>query len=181
MGNVDTVAAAAADAGLSAPMELTPPTEPGQAWTVASIDDRWPIDTATVAVAPATGAVIDRITWSDQPLLSQITTLAINYHSGTLFGLANQVFLTLFGVTVTVLIVAGYRMWWSRRPTGGLGAPPRAGPLLRTVPIPLLAGFALLMVALPMLGISFAAYLLVERVVRLVRHRSGTAASGRMS
>ena len=175
LANVDTVMATVADVGLSAPMEITPPAEPRQAWTVASIDDRWPIDTATVAIAPASGAVIDRVTWGDQPLLGKITTLAINYHTGTLFGLANQIFLTLFAAAVIVMIVSGYRMWWHRRPAGVLGAPPRAGPLLRVVPIPLLIGFAVLMVLLPMLGVSFLIFLLVERLVRLARHRPAAA------
>ena len=173
--DIDAVAAAALQVGLSNPIELTPPAKPGQAWTVASIDNRWPINTATVAVDPATGNVIDRVDWEDQPLLAKATTLAINYHTGTLFGLANQIFLTLFAAAVIVMIVSGYRMWWHRRPAGGLGAPPRAGPLLRVVPIPLLIGFAVLMVLLPMLGVSFLIFLLVERLVRLARHRPAAA------
>ncbi len=59
-------------------------------------------------------------------------------------------------------------MWWRRRPVGELGAPPGAGPLLRTVPVPLLIGFGLLML-LPLLGASFLIYLAVERLTRALR------------
>lgn len=64
-----------------------------------------------------------------------------------------------------------------RRPPGGLGAPQKVGPLLRTVLVPLLVGFAVLMVLLPMLGVSFVAYLVVERVVAFVRRRRAEPAS----
>ncbi len=176
LAHIDGVVTAATDAGLSRPVEVSPPAKPGQAWTVASIDNRWPVDTATVAVDPATGRVIDRVTWADQPLLAKATTLGINFHTAQLFGLANQILLTLVAAAVVTMIVSGYRMWWRRRPAGGLGAPPRAGPLLRSVPVPLLAGFAMLMVLLPMLGVSFLAYLLIERIVRLARRRKTGAA-----
>lgn len=167
-GDIDVVATSAARAGITGPFELTPPEQPGQAWTAAALDDRWPIDATTVAVDPATGQVLDRVEWADYPLLAKATTMGIDFHQATLFGLANQILLTVLAVALVVLIAAGYRMWWCRRPAGGLGAPPKVGPLLQTVPIPLLVGFAMLMVALPTLGVSFLAYLLVERIVRIV-------------
>lgn len=43
--------------------------------------------------------------------------------------------------------------------------------------MPLLVGFAVLMVLLPMLGVSFVAYLVVERVVAFVRRRRAEPAS----
>lgn len=168
-GGIDTVAASAARAGLSGPLEITPAGQAGSAWTVATVDDRWPVELTTVAVDPGSGQVVDRVGWADYPLLAKATTLGIDFHQATLFGLANQILLTAMAIALVGLIVAGYRMWWRRRPAGGLGAPPRVGPLLRTVPVPLLVGFAVLMVALPTLGVSFLVYLAVERVVRSVR------------
>lgn len=168
-GEVDVVAAAAARAGITGPMEITPPDRSGQAWTAAALDDRWPIDATTVAVDPGTGRVLDRVDWADYPLLAKATTIGIDFHQATLFGPANQILLTVLAVALVGLIAAGYRMWWLRRPEGGLGAPPKVGPLLRTVPVPLLVGFAAMMVALPTLGVSFVVYLLVERIVHRVR------------
>jgi uncharacterized iron-regulated membrane protein len=79
--------------------------------------------------------------------------------------------LTVLALALIVLLVAGYMTWWRRRPAGAFGAPPKMGSLLRTVPVPVLVGFVLLMVLLPTLGVAFVAYLALERVVRLVRLR----------
>lgn len=168
-GGIDTVADSARAAGVRTPWEIEPASEQGQAWTVSTIDDTWPIESTSVAVDPATGGIVDRVGWDDYPLLAKATTLGVAFHQAQLFGLANQLLLTVMALALIVLILAGYRMWWRRRPAGGLGAPPRAGPLLRTVPVPLLVGFGLLMVLLPMLGASFLAYLAVERLVRALR------------
>jgi uncharacterized iron-regulated membrane protein len=88
-----------------------------------------------------------------------------------LFGIWTQLYLTVLAVGVIVLIVAGYRMWWLRRPPATLGVPQRAGPLWRCVPVPLMVAFALLAYAMPMLAVSFLLYLVVERAVRHVRLR----------
>lgn len=170
---IDGVAAAASAAGLTGVLALDPPDRPGQAWTASVEDSRWPIEATTVAVDPATGQVTDRVGWGDYPLLAKATTLGIAFHQAQLFGLANQVGLTVMAVALIVLIIAGYRMWWLRRPAGGLGVPPRMGPLLRTVPVPLLLGFGALMVLLPTLGVSFLIYLAVERLTRAVRAPAG--------
>ncbi len=84
-----------------------------------------------MAVDPTTGAIINQVCWVDYPLLAKVTTLGIAFHVAELFELANQIGLTALAAGLIVLIVAGYRMWWLRRPVGGLGTPPRLGPLLR--------------------------------------------------
>lgn len=166
---IDRVAAAARGAGLAGVLALDPPDEAGQAWTASVEDSRWPIESATVAIDPASGQVTDRVGWSAYPLLAKATTLGIAFHQAELFGLANQIELTVLAVALIVLIVAGYRMWWLRRPAGGLGVPSGAGALLRTVPVPLLLGFGALMVLLPTLGVSFLIYLAAERLLRAKR------------
>lgn len=57
------------------------------------------------------------------------------------------------GLALIVLSIAGYRTWWLRRPSGGLGVPPKVGTLWRTVPSPLLLVFGTLMILLPLLGV----------------------------
>ncbi|HEY8524624.1 MAG TPA: PepSY-associated TM helix domain-containing protein [Acidimicrobiales bacterium] len=168
---IDRVVDGAEAAGLTAPFTVTPASGSGQAWKVAEIDSRWPIDRTQVAIDPETGDVVDRIEFSDQALLDQATAVGIAFHEGSLFGLANQVLLTLMAVALLVLLVAGYMTWWRRRPAGAFGAPPKVGSLLRTAPVPLLAGFVVLLVLLPTLGVAFVGYLVIERLVRLVRHR----------
>jgi uncharacterized iron-regulated membrane protein len=172
---VDEVVVSARRAGVALPYIVTPPAQPGDAWSVAEVDNRWPIESESVAVAPDSGRVVDRLTFADNPLLEQATTLGIGFHEGTLFGLANQIGLSLLAVALIVIVVSGYVMWWRRRPPAAFGAPPRPRRLLRTVPIPLLGGFALLGVLLPTLTVGFVAYLVAERVMRRFR-RSAHAA-----
>lgn len=168
LGDLDQVADIADDAGLDHPYTISPAPD-GQAWRVAETDTLWPIEATTIAVDPASGDVVDRLEFSDNATMDQLTSLGIGFHQAELFGLANQVLLTIVAVAMIGLIVSGYVTWWRRRPSGALAVPPRAGPLLRTVPIALLVGFGVLLVLLPTLGVSFVAYLVFERIVRAVR------------
>ncbi|MDQ3988151.1 MAG: PepSY domain-containing protein [Actinomycetota bacterium] len=170
---IDQVAAAASRTGLGRPVEITPAARDGEAWTVARQDSRWPVEPTTAAVDPATGTVVDLVTWEDYPLLAKATTLGIAFHEGELFGLANQIGLTALAAGLIVLVLAGYRMWWLRRPAGGLGTPSPVGPLLRRAPITVLIGFGLLLVLLPTLGVAFVLLLILEQAVRFVRGRKG--------
>lgn len=165
------VVTAADDAGLDRPYTVTPPEVAGRAWTVTDTDTRWPIREASLAIDPVSGTVIDRLRFADRPLLDQATTIGIAFHQAELFGLANQIGLSLLAVALIVLVISGYTMWWRRRPAGVLAVPPKAGPLLRTVPLPLLALFAVVLVLLPTLAVAFGGYLVAERAARSVRHR----------
>ncbi|MGH3982506.1 MAG: PepSY-associated TM helix domain-containing protein [Pseudonocardiaceae bacterium] len=169
---IDRVAAAATRSGLTGPVAITPASAEGEAWTVARQDSRWPVELTTMAVDPATGAIVDRVSWVDYPLLAKATTLGIAFHEAQLFGLANQIGLTALATGLIMLIVAGYRMWWLRRPAGGLGAPPRLGLLLRRAPVTLLIAFGVLLILLPTLGVAFLLFLTLEYIVRAVRDRS---------
>ncbi|RCW46819.1 putative iron-regulated membrane protein [Halopolyspora algeriensis] len=124
LAGIDRVAATARDAGLHGVLELEPPDKPGQAWTAGLDDNRWPIEATTVAVDAARGQVTDRVDWDDHPLLAKATTLGVAYHQAQLFGLANQIGLTVLALGVIAVVAAGYRTWWLRRPPEGLGAPP---------------------------------------------------------
>jgi uncharacterized iron-regulated membrane protein len=166
---VDGVVVVAQQAGVTLPYVVSPPIKPGDAWSVAEVDNRWPIEAESVAIDPVAGRVVDRLTFADNPLLEQATTVGIGFHEGTLVGLVNQIGLTLLAAALIVLVVSGYIMWWRRRPPGAFGAPPQPRRLLRTVPVPLLGGGVLLGVLLPTLAVGFVAYLVAERVTRSFR------------
>jgi uncharacterized iron-regulated membrane protein len=167
----DDVAATAADAGLTAPYIITPASAPGEAWTVAEDDSTWPIEGTQVAVDPDRREVVDRLEFTDDPLLEQATSVGIWFHQAELFGLVNQLVLTVLALALVALLVTGYVMWWKRRPAGAFGPPPRLGSVWQDVPVPFLAGFVLLLVFLPVMGMSFLLYLVIERVVWLARRR----------
>lgn len=165
----DTALQSAQQAGLTGPMWMYPPAEPGAAWQVAEKKRDWPTRNDAIAVHPDTGAVTDRVDFADWPVLAKLTRWAIDAHMGILFGVVNQVLLALTAVGLIYLVLRGYRMWWQRRPTRGsawaAGRPPRRSALRGVSPL----GTAVLVAAavavgwfLPLFGLSLLAFLVVD-------------------
>ncbi|PPK68571.1 PepSY domain-containing protein [Actinokineospora auranticolor] len=176
----DRVLVTARTAGLDGPLEIGAAS--GKAWTAAQVDNTWPVRLDKVAVDPASARVTARADFDDRPLLAKLTTLGIQAHMGRLFGIVNQIALLLVAGAILTLIFLGYRMWWQRRPTRGdrrapVGVAPRRGawqqlPLWFLVPAPLVViavGWAI-----PLLGISLAAFLVLDGLIGLRRARATT-------
>jgi uncharacterized iron-regulated membrane protein len=85
-----------------------------------------------------------------------------------LFSWVNQLVLVAFGLGLITLIVLGYRMWWSRRPTQGRDgwSVPRGG--LRQAGRPAALVAVGLAVAIgwfaPLVGVSLLAFLVVDAI-----------------
>ncbi|MDR8407424.1 PepSY domain-containing protein [Nonomuraea sp. 3-1Str] len=172
---VDRVAQAGAGKGLSGPLEIVWPGGPGEPYLVKEIDKTAPTRLDQVAVDPASGAVTAELRFADYPPAAKLARWGIDGHMGLLFGLANQILLAALAVGVITLIVLGYRMWWRRCPSRGFGRPyPRGG--WRQVRWGVLAPLAVLVVAagyfLPLMGVSLAAFLVLDGLLGL---RSRTA------
>ncbi|ANZ39889.1 peptidase [Lentzea guizhouensis] len=175
----DTVLAAGRGAGLDGPVEIAPAAAPGTAWSVGQTDQLWPIRQDRAAVDPATGNVTARADFADRPLPAKLSTLGILAHMGLLFGLANQIALLLLAGTILTLIFFGYRMWWQRRPTRAdrrapVGTAPKRGgwqqlPLWFVIPAPLV--LIAVGIAMPLLGISLLAFLVLDGIIGIVRSR----------
>ncbi|GLZ38016.1 membrane protein [Actinokineospora sp. NBRC 105648] len=180
----DRVLDSARAAGLDGPIDIGVASEPGTAWTAAQADNTWPIRLDKVAVDPTTAAVTARTDWGDRPLLAKLSSLGIQAHMGVLFGLANQIALFLLAAAILTLVVLGYRMWWQRRPTradrrASVGAPPRRGawrqlPLWALVPAPLV--LIAIGWAMPVLGVSLLAFLVLDGLIGLWRKRTASPA-----
>lgn len=158
---------------LDGQLEITIPTSPNTAYTVAQDDGRWPVGFDQVAVDPATGQVTQRVRYADWPLLAKLTKLGIRAHMGELFGLLNQVLLAALALGLVCVTFWGYRMWWQRRPTRAdrRSAPPRGGwrglPLwflAVVVPVTIAVGWAL-----PLFGAPLAGFLLVDLLIGAFR------------
>ncbi|MFJ1542981.1 PepSY-associated TM helix domain-containing protein [Micromonospora chalcea] len=175
----DTVLASARNAGLSGPVEISPAAESGLAWTVAQVDNTWPVAKDRIAVDPAAGEVTARSDFADWPLLAQLSSLGIQAHMGILFGLVNQILLAGLALGLLCVIVWGYRMWWQRRPTrhdrrAPLGAPPLRGgvrglpwwALLLGVPLTVALGWAL-----PWFGLTLLGFLVVDITLGVLARR----------
>ncbi len=164
----DGVLSAARNAGIDAGrLEIRPAKTRDRAWTVTEIDRSWPTQVDAVAVDPHTMQVLDRTRFEDFPLMAKLTRWGVDFHMGILFGLANQLLLLAFGLALCVLIIWGYRMWWMRRPAQSAVSPVQT--LCQswlalsvwgrgvTVLISVLLGLAL-----PVMGVSLALFVLVD-------------------
>ncbi|MEU6408161.1 PepSY domain-containing protein [Microbispora sp. NPDC046933] len=173
---VDRVLEVATGTGLSGPLEITWPGETGSPYIAKEIDKTAPTRLDQVAVDPATGYIVGALRFADYPLAAKLTRWGIDAHMGLLFGLVNQIVLAAIAVGLITLIVLGYRMWWRRRPTRGFGRPyPRGG--WRGVHWGVLAPLALLALVvgyfLPLMGISLAAFLVIDTLLGLRSRMTG--------
>ncbi|WP_394159747.1 PepSY-associated TM helix domain-containing protein [Galactobacter valiniphilus] len=159
----------------SAQVEIVPPSSPEKAWVVKETRAQFPTAANQVAIDRANGTATDRVDFASQPFAAQLTTWGIALHMGDLFGVWNQAALLLLALGIIVVIVAGYRMWFARRPAGlrsGLGAPAfRPG----DVPWWGWAAFAAAGLALglflPALGLSLVVFLVLDAAVLAWRAR----------
>ncbi|MET9956080.1 PepSY domain-containing protein [Streptomyces sp. NPDC006339] len=176
---IDKAVEAARAAGIDSPsISVTPPAE-GAGYVVKETDKQFPVELDSVALNPADGTVLDELRFADYPLLAKLTRIGIDAHMGLFLGLVNQLALAALALSLILLIVWGYRMWWLRRP----GRPAARGAWRKVPPamlLPLLAATALVGWFLPLLGISLVAFLVVDlalAVVAKARSRS-TARAG---
>ncbi|MFJ2647078.1 PepSY-associated TM helix domain-containing protein [Streptomyces sp. NPDC087420] len=170
---VDLAVVAARQAGLDGPLQVTLPTE-GTGYVVAQTDTQFPVRLDSVAVDPANGMVIDELRFADYPVLAQLTRFGIDAHMGVFLGLVNQLALAALALSLILIILWGYRMWWQRRPTQerktGVGRPMARGAWRRVplkVLLPLAAVTAVVGWFVPLLGISLLAFLLLDGALGL--------------
>jgi len=161
----DRVLAAARTAGLSDPVAIVPGE--GEAWVVKQVQRSWPEKQDSVAVDPATGAVVDELRFADWPLAAKLARWGIDSHMGLLFGVVNQVILAVLALGIICMVIWGYRMWWLRRPTRNTGTAavgPPGGSQRPSTGAVLVVGLAAIGVGvfLPVLGVSLLAFLLAD-------------------
>ncbi|MDO0909783.1 PepSY-associated TM helix domain-containing protein [Streptomyces sp. DT2A-34] len=173
---LDKVLAAARAEGLGDPVEIVPPADASSAYVVRQVQRSWPTKQDSAAIDPATGEVVDVLRFADYPVLAKLTRWGIDLHTGVLFGLANQIALMLLALSLIVLIVWGYRMWWQRGRGSAFGRPIPRGAWQQVPPqilVPLVAVVAVLGYFVPLFGISLAAFIVVDVVLGEVAHRRG--------
>ncbi|MFE9021024.1 PepSY-associated TM helix domain-containing protein [Streptomyces sp. NPDC007808] len=171
---LDKVLSAARAEGLGDPVEIVPPADTSSAYVVKQVQRSWPTKQDSAAIDPATGEVIDVLRFSDYPVLAKLTRWGIDLHTGVLFGLANQIALMLLALSLILLIVWGYRMWWQRGRGSAFGRPIPRGAWQQVPPqilVPLVAVVAVVGYFVPLLGISLAAFVVVDVVLGEVARR----------
>lgn len=172
---VDEALMVAKTAGLSGELSVVPPSGEGIPFTVTEITEGLPIRRGAVAIDPYTAKVTERIGWGDYSMVAKLSTLGTEFHTGSLFGLANQIILAVVAAATIVLIALGYRMWWIHNPYRGRWAslpPPLWRQLARPALIVVLLAVAALSWLLPVFGASLLVLLIVDAIVgRLQRSR----------
>ncbi|MFT4270155.1 MAG: DUF2534 family protein [Pantoea sp.] len=164
----DRVLNAARANGISAAkVELRQPKSVGKAWTVSEIDRSWPTQVDAVSVNPQNFTIVDHVWFDRFPLVARLTRWGVDAHMGVLFGLANQLLLAAFGLGLCTMIVLGYRMWWLRRPQQAEASPTQTLTAAWLALPHYVQGVCLLVAlalgyALPVMGISLLAFLLVD-------------------
>ncbi|MET7608409.1 PepSY-associated TM helix domain-containing protein [Streptomyces avermitilis] len=179
---LDKILAAARAKGLGDPVEIVPPADASSTYVVKQIQRSWPEKQDSVAVAPETGEVTDTLRFADYPLLAKLTRWGIDAHTGVLFGLVNQIALMALALSLVLLIVWGYRMWWQRGRASAFGRPIPRGAWQQVPPqilVPCMAVIAVLGYFVPLLGIPLAVFIAVDVVLGEVAHRRGQRTYGR--
>lgn len=172
--NFDRVLETASAEGLRGELTIAAPSEPGEMFAVEETGKGWPVQSGGIAVHPYTGRVTDRVAFDDYPLLAKLNVLGVQAHDGTLFGLANQIVVSLIAFGTLVLITLAYRMWWNRRPHGALWphAPPPLWPgRPKTALLALVAAAAILAWAIPVLGVTLIGFLILDMIINTAKRR----------
>ncbi|MER5467753.1 PepSY domain-containing protein [Streptomyces sp. NPDC002685] len=178
--DLDTILAAARAKGLGDPVEVVPPADASSAYVVKQIQRSWPEKQDAVAVDPASGEVVDELRFADYPLLAKLTRWGIDAHTGTLFGLVNQIALMALALSLILLIVWGYRMWWLRGRASAFGRPIPRGAWQHVPPqilVPALATVAVLGYFVPLLGIPLAVFVAADVLLGEIAHRRAGASA----
>jgi uncharacterized iron-regulated membrane protein len=169
IAGLDRIAATLArDHGLAGGYRLFPPTSPTGVYTAYNYPDR-PQGQRTLYFDRYSGRLIREVGYADYGAAAKAIELGVQLHMGNYFGVANQLVMLATCLSIVLLVVSGVAMWWRRRPSGRLAAPPR-------VPQARIAGALAMLVAasllLPLLGLSLLAVLLIDRAVQMVSRQT---------
>lgn len=168
-GELNRAVAVATALHFAPPVLVSPPGKQPHGWTVSSDAADRPLR-AQAVVDGVTGAILARKDFAERHWIDRAVGYGIATHEGQLFGIANQVLITLGALMLMTLSVSGAISWWRRRPSGRLGAPlPLSRPRFGGV---LIATIVALGVAMPLFGASLLVVLAVERGLK---RRSGIA------
>lgn len=180
---IDQVFATAKAAGIDSPLvEIRPSRSADKAWMVREYDRSTPTQVDTIAIDPRNMTVTSRADFDTFTIIPKLIRWGIDIHMGIKFGLANQLLMVAIGAGLCVSIVYGYVLWWKRRPAPG--APARTllqswlylGGVTKAVVLVLAIALGF---ALPLMGLSLLAFVLVDAV--RWRLDSGRRAGRRMA
>jgi uncharacterized iron-regulated membrane protein len=122
-----------------------------------------PTQEVTMHIDQYSGQVLADVRWQDYGLVPKSVEMGIAIHMGRYFGLINQLLMLTACLILVLLCISGAIMWWQRRPSSQLGAPPISidGNQWK-VPVAIVA---ILGILFPLVGISLVVVLLLDYLV----------------
>jgi uncharacterized iron-regulated membrane protein len=147
---------------IAPPVLISPPSARSPQWTARSDAANRPLR-AEVALDASSGRVLTRTDFAQHPVIDRVVAYGVAAHEGQLFGWLNQALGVFTALGLILLSVSAAKLWYSRRSSGTLGAPAAGGNV--RVSMTLVAVIATLSIVLPLLGVSLAAMLLIERTI----------------
>ncbi|MBT2133039.1 PepSY domain-containing protein [Croceibacterium sp. LX-88] len=151
----------AAELGLAAPVEISPPTAPNGYWLAQSQAANRP--ERGEAELDDSGALIGRQTFDQRHWIDRVVGYGVAVHEGAWLGLANQLLNLAILLGLVTLALSSVVLWWRRRPAGKLGTPPASAPLRHSwALVGATVGLALLM---PLFGLTLALVAFAGRVL----------------
>lgn len=122
-----------------------------------------PSQDRTVLADPAAGSISGDYNNQQIPVIPRLVALGVHVHQAD-FGPVNVWLNTAFATSLVWLSVTGALSWWSRRPAGKVGAPPR---VTADVPVVVRAFLILACFLMPLFGASVLLIVLSEAVFRV--------------
>lgn len=159
---IDRIVPAMASQHWPAPVLISPPSKRSPSWSAHSdVQDRpRRID---ARIDPSTGKIIDVTRFKDRPFLDRLIGYGVALHEGQLFAPLNQVLGVTTALGLLLMSVSAVVLWWRRRPSGLLGAPPAHGSA--RVAGALIAIIVLLGICLPLFGGTLLVVLVLDRLL----------------
>ncbi|MBD0337424.1 MAG: PepSY domain-containing protein [Cyanobacteria bacterium Co-bin13] len=131
-----------------------------------------PAQEITLHIDQYSGQLLAAVGWQDYGLVPKAVELGIAIHMGKYFGLPNQLLMLLACLILIGLSLSGAVMWWQRRPSGRLGAPPfpvDGGQWKVPVAIAAVLGIVFPLVGLSLIAVLLLDYLVIARIPTLQR------------
>ncbi|SMO57225.1 PepSY-associated TM helix domain-containing protein [Melghirimyces algeriensis] len=135
-------------------------------YTISVFPDK-STDEATLHLDQYSGKVLDDYRFDDYGPMAKLIATGITLHKGTHFGFLNQLGGLIVCIGIVVIAFTGVVMWWKRKPSNRLGAPPlpKNFKLVKVVSMLVVAlGILFPMVGLSLLLVLSIDWLIIRRV-----------------
>jgi uncharacterized iron-regulated membrane protein len=162
---VDAVARIAAGRGLVRGYQIILPSSPGAPYLLSPLARRAD-EARALTIDAASGAVVQDVDWRMFGPGAKAVEWGIATHQGQQYGEANRLLMLAGCLCLLALCVTAPILWWKRRLSGRLRAPPASSPASRRMVAGLMLGIGLLF---PLTGLSMLAALAGEWVVIRLR------------